>query len=80
MNISAEIKLIKKQLDSVTDESLIDAIKKMIYVGLRSRVSTPDDFWNELTPEQRKSAERGIKDIKAGKKSTHSNVFAKLRK
>ncbi|MCU0441440.1 MAG: hypothetical protein MUE96_03505 [Bacteroidia bacterium] len=42
--------------------------------------ASEEDFWDELTDEQRESALKGRSDIKAGKIKTTKQVMAKYKK
>ncbi len=80
MNIASEIKQIKNRVEHIHDEELLTAIKNLLDFGLKKQSSEPADFWLELTPAQRKSAEKGMKQIKSGNKKSHEQVMRKLRK
>ena len=80
MNIASEIKQIKNRVDHIHDEELIAAIKNLLDFGLKKQASDPVDFWLELTPAQRKSAEKGMRQIKSGNKKSQDDVMRKLRK
>jgi hypothetical protein len=38
-----------------------------------------EDFWNKLTPNQKKDIQAGIDDLKAGRKKPLSVVMAKYK-
>jgi len=80
MNIASEIKNIKNRIEHIHDEELLQAIKNLLDFGLKKQAAAPADFWLELTDAQRKSAERGMKQIKKGNKKSHEQVMSKLRK
>jgi hypothetical protein len=80
MNIASEIKNIKSRLEHIRDEELLKAIKNLLDFGLKNQASKPGDFWMELTDAQRKSAEKGMRQIKSGKRKSHARVMNQLRK
>lgn len=54
----------------ISDSSLIDKLLK---------ISESTDWWNEISETERKSIERGLKDIEKNKVLEHSEVVNKLR-
>ena len=80
MNIASEIKNIQSRVEHIHDAELLQAIKNLLDFGLKKQTAEPVDFWLELTPAQRKSAEKGMKQIKNGNKKSHAQVMSKLRK
>jgi len=59
-------------LAKLEDDETIDYLK----VVKDSKVSQ-DDWWNDLTDEQKAGIERGLKDIKAGRVTPHDKVKLK---
>jgi len=80
MNIPLEIKNIKSRVNHVRDEELLRAIKNLLDFGLKKQAAKPADFWLELTESQRKSVEKGMKQIKNHNRKPHSRLMTKLRK
>ncbi len=54
-------------LSTLNDESIIEKIMKL-------RESERSDWWREVSKEEKKSIEKGIKDADSGKLEPHSNV------
>jgi hypothetical protein len=80
MNIASEIKNIQSRVQHVRDEELLQAIKNLLDYGLKKQTAEPEDFWLEMTSSQRKSAEKGIRQVRSGRKKSHAQVMNKLRK
>lgn len=54
-------------LSTLNDESIIEKIMKL-------RESERSDWWREVSKEEKKSIEKGIKDADSGKLEPHSKV------
>lgn len=54
-------------LSSLNDESMIEKIMKL-------RESEKIDWWNEISKDERKSIEQGIKEADSGKLNSHSEA------
>lgn len=54
-------------LSTLNDESIIEKIMKL-------RESERSDWWREVSKEEKKSIDKGIKDADSGKLEPHSNV------
>jgi hypothetical protein len=75
MDIQAEkIKLIE-WLKSLTDKSIIENLKLF-----KENYSDKTDWWETLTETQKESLDQGIKDVKEGKTTPHSEVMKKYGK
>jgi hypothetical protein len=75
MDINIQNKKIQliQWLSTLNDESIIEKIMK-----LKEKEGT--DWWNEISNEEKKSIEKGIKDADAGNLKPHSearNIYAK---
>lgn len=54
-------------LSTLNDESIIEKIMKL-------RESERSDWWREVSKEEKKSIEKGIRDADSGKLEPHSKV------
>lgn len=54
-------------LSTLNDESIIEKIMKL-------RESEKADWWEEISKEEKKSIEKGMKDVASGRMEPHSNV------
>tara|TARA_B100000929_G_C15477731_1_gene410090 strand:- start:304 stop:537 length:234 start_codon:yes stop_codon:yes gene_type:complete len=69
MDINIQNKKIEliQWLSTLNDESVIAKIMKL-------RESEKKDWWKEISKEEKKSIEQGIKDADSGKLSSHSEA------
>lgn len=71
---------LRNSIHSLVDESKNVSVLKKVEKELKAE---KEDWWDELTPAQKRSIKKGIKDIEDGKYVTHTEMkktFAKLRK
>ena len=59
-------------LTKLDDQETIEYLKIV-----KDSRSTNLDWWNELTDEQQKGIERGLKDIEEGKITSHEDIIKK---
>ncbi len=69
MGLSLENKKIEliQWLSTLNDKSLIDKLMKL-------KEKERNDWWNEISVNEKKSIEKGISDADNGKLTSHSNV------
>lgn len=58
-------------LSKLEDEETIE------YLKIVKDSSSQNDWWNDLTDEQKKGVERGLKDADEGKVTPHKDVIKK---
>ena len=73
MDIQAEKYKLIEWITSLKDISLINHLKAV-------REAVTNDWWDELTQEERKGIEEGIQDIEEGRVYQHKEVMAEFRK
>ena len=72
---TAELKYnLFKAIDAIKDSKVLSEIYKLVS---KKGTTKKTDWWDDLTPDQKTSIERGIKDIDAGRVYTHEEVIAK---
>ena len=69
MDINIQNKKIEliQWLSTLNDESIIEKIMKL-------RENEKVDWWDEISKEEKKSIENGLKDAASGNMDSHSNV------
>ncbi|MBW8241638.1 hypothetical protein K1F50_02420 [Muricauda oceani] len=69
MDINIQNKKIEliQWLSTLNDESIIEKIMKL-------RENEKVDWWEEISKEEKKSIENGLKDAASGNMDSHSNV------
>ena len=73
---NAELKYsLFKAIDAINDSKVLQEIYNL--VGTRKTLKA--DWWDELTPGQKASVERGIKDLEEGKFYSHEEVMEKSK-
>ena len=60
-------------IDHLQDEEVLKAVKTL----LGRSINIENDFWNELSEEDKAGIEEGIADIEAGRVHTYEEVFSK---
>lgn len=73
MNIQAEKIELAKLLLSTNDPKIIQSIKQIF------KKEKAADFWDELTPHQKKEIKKARKEIKEGKSSDFESFMSKYR-
>jgi predicted transcriptional regulator len=69
---------LRSQLHQLIDRISDDAVLQAHLVLLsREAAPAPPDFWDELTPDQQASIDRGLADLAAGRKKPFSEIMAK---
>ena len=76
MNISAEKQDIIQKICDIQDNDFIDLIKNIVETPYPSM----SDWWNEITPEERESVNRGLDDIDEGKVYPHEQIRKRYEK
>ncbi|MDQ3022603.1 MAG: hypothetical protein M3R36_18870 [Bacteroidota bacterium] len=74
MNLQSEKQSLIEWISKLEDESIIEDIKMF------RENSTNSNDWEELTDEQKKSIERGLKDVEEGNVVPYSQVKEKVKK
>ena len=59
-------------LIKLKDQSLLDYLST-----IKNSVKNESDWWEELSEDQKKSIQKGIKDIEEGRFHTHESVMKK---
>ena len=57
--------------------SELDDSETIEYLRIVKESCTTDDWWNDLTEEQKQSIDRGIEDIENGRVTSHEDVVKK---
>lgn len=73
MNIQAEKIELAKLLLSTNDPKIIQSIKEIF------KKEKAADFWDKLTPDQKKEIKKARKEIKEGKSSDFESFMSKHR-
>ena len=60
-------------IDHLQDEEVLKAVKTL----LGRSINIENDFWNELSEEDKAGIRKGAEDIKAGRVHTYEEVFSK---
>jgi hypothetical protein len=71
MDIHAKKYQLIEWITSISDSGLIDKLMK---------IAEKTDWWDEISEAERKSIERGLKDIEENKVFDHSEVRKKYEK
>lgn len=75
---STELKAKLHQLiDDFEDEDYLQEVYELLHAH---KGSSPDDWWDELTPEQKAGLKESEADFAAGRFSTHQEVMKEARK
>jgi hypothetical protein len=72
-----ETLLLKKQTKKYIDTA-DEKVVKMIYAMLQ--VNAEADWWDDVSDEAKKSIEKGLQDVAAGKIKPHKEVMKKYKK
>lgn len=72
-----EANILKKQVKKYIDAA-DEKVVKMVFAMLE--VNAEEDWWDELSPEEEQSIERGLEDIEHGKVIPHKEVMKKYKK
>ena len=75
-------KEVKKYID-LADERMLKAIHAMLETDLEEEISDKeisDDWWDEMSDEERASVEEGIKQLENGEGIPHEEVMKKYSK
>ncbi len=74
---NAELKYnLFKAIDAINDSKVLNDFYNLIS---GKKKSANNDWWDDLTPAQKASVEKGIKDIEAGRVYSHEEVMAKSK-
>ena len=72
---NAELKYnLFKAIDAINDSKVLNDFYNLISGKTKA---SENDWWDELSPSQKASVERGIKDVEAGRVYSHEEVMAK---
>ena len=63
-----------KLIDQISDDVVLQAHLTLL---IREATQQPGDFWDELSPTQQASIDRGLADLAAGRRKTVSTVLSK---
>jgi inactivated superfamily I helicase len=81
MDLKAEKLNLITQIVKIQNESLINAIKGLLEFALKYQPqNAQQDFWDELSDEQKLRLEQSMTQVKAGKVNTHEEVMQFFRK
>lgn len=72
-----EIGLMKEQVKKYLDTA-DEKVVKMVHAMLE--VDAQNDWWDEVSSEEKASIERGLKDAGAGRVTPHKEVMKKYKK
>ncbi|MEZ4689283.1 MAG: hypothetical protein R3A12_03525 [Ignavibacteria bacterium] len=75
MNLETEKKILMDWISNLKDESIIRELKSM-----KDHSHNEKDWWDELTKEQKKSIERGLKDSDEGRLISYEQVKDEVKK
>lgn len=75
MNIQSEKQSLIEWISKLEDESIIEDIKM-----LRENSVNGKDWWDELSDDQKKSIERGLKDAEEGRVVSYEQVKEEVKK
>ena len=73
MNIQAEKYSLIEYITQVKDIRLIEKLKQFVKAN-------EDDFWNDLTEDQKQELKQGMKELDDGQKHDYEQVMSKHRK
>ena len=76
MNISSEKLDIIQRICEIQDNDLLDIIKNIIDIPN----GTKSDWWDQITPEEKNSINRGLNDLQQGKVHSHDQIRKKYEK
>ena len=71
---------LRSQLHQLIDQIRDDAVLQAHLVLLsREAIIHTNDFWDELSPDQQASIDRGLADLEAGRRKTFWEILKKYR-
>ena len=73
MDIQAEKYSLIEYITQIKDIRLIEKLKQFVE-------ATENDFWNDLTEDQRQELKQGMKELDNGQKHDYEKVMSKHRK
>lgn len=62
-------------IDRISDQSILEAV----YTLLSGNRTETSDWWDELSEDQKKSIELGLKDVEEGRTIPHNEVMQEVR-
>ena len=77
MDLQAERDWIASEIMKVRDPELIIAFKSMLKYSAKH---IEKDWWDEISEEERKEIQQGIKDIESGNFVSHQEAMKNARK
>lgn len=63
-------------IDQVEDDTVLQA--HLVLLSRETPIQT-GDFWDELSPDQQASIDRGLSDLEAGRKKPFSDILKKYQ-
>ncbi len=72
MDLQADINWIKSQLDKVQDVNLVNAVKQLLTYA--NKKQDKEDFYHNLSEEQRIGILKGIQQVELGNTKTHKEA------
>jgi len=75
MDIQTEKKNLMEWISKLEDKSIIEDIK-----FLRDNSSNEKDWWDDLSEEEKKGIEEGLRDIEEGRTYTYEQVKDEVKK
>lgn len=60
-------------VETINDDDMLQAILTLL------NRSDKVDWWDELTPEQQESIDKGLKDIEEGRVHSHEDVMNRMK-
>jgi hypothetical protein len=76
MDISTEKLDIIQRICEIQDNDLIDLIKNIVDIPNSSK----SDWWDQITPDEKESINRGLDDLQQGKVIPHDQIRKKYEK
>jgi len=76
MDLSAEKLDIIQRICEIQDKDLIDLLKNIVDIPKSSK----SDWWDQITPDEKESVNRGIDDLQQGKVYPHDQIRKKYEK
>lgn len=62
-------------IDNISDQSILEAV----YTLLSGNRTETSDWWDELSEDQKKSIELGLKDVEESRTIPHNEVMKEVR-
>jgi predicted transcriptional regulator len=75
MNLQSEKEILLDWISNLEDESIIEKLKM-----IRENLLNFKDWWDELSDEQKRSIEQGLKDAEEGRVVPYEQVKEEVKK